>query len=159
MFSVRMKHTLRPILDAPIYLYHGRLGWLLGRRFLLLTHVGRRTGRIHQTVLEVMEYRDESAEAVVMSGFGKQSNWLKNIEANQQAKILIGSDCFAANYRLLGEDEAACVVAGYMRKNRFMAPVIRWVLNKLVGWQYGDSQIDRRRLVAQLPLVAFRPIK
>ena len=37
--------------NLPIALYRVRLGWLLGHRFLLLTHQGRKTGRILQTVL------------------------------------------------------------------------------------------------------------
>jgi hypothetical protein len=42
---------------APVSLYRLHLGWLLGHRFLLLTHTGRRSGLRRQTVLEVMEYR------------------------------------------------------------------------------------------------------
>jgi hypothetical protein len=52
--------ALRRLLRAPVYLYRWRLGWLLGRRFLLLIHVGHRTvghrtARQHETVLEIVE--------------------------------------------------------------------------------------------------------
>ena len=50
-----------------MYLYRWKCGWLLGHRFLLLIHVGRRTGLRRCTVLEVLEYRKEGSEAVVMS--------------------------------------------------------------------------------------------
>jgi hypothetical protein len=49
------------------------------------------------------------------------------------------------------------VVRSYERRNRFIAPVIRLVLSRLLGWRYNGSEGDRRRLVAQLTLVAFRP--
>ena len=41
----------------------------------------------------------------------------------------------------------------------FRLPVClyRWHLGWLFGWPYRGSDADRRRLVAQLPLVAFRP--
>ena len=35
---------LIPMFKLPLLLYRLRLGWLLGRRFMLLTHVGRRSG-------------------------------------------------------------------------------------------------------------------
>jgi hypothetical protein len=72
MSTIPNKNVLRHLLRAPVYLYRWRLGPLFGKRFLLLTHTGRRTGVRHQTVLEVMEYREEGPEAVVMSGFGPQ---------------------------------------------------------------------------------------
>jgi hypothetical protein len=55
---------------APVCLYRCRLGWLLGKRCLLLTHTGRRTGLRRQTVLEVVDYRKEGPEVVVVNGFG-----------------------------------------------------------------------------------------
>jgi hypothetical protein len=36
--------VLRALLSLPVHLYHARLGFLLGHRFLLLVHTGRRTG-------------------------------------------------------------------------------------------------------------------
>jgi len=34
----------------PIYLYRLNLGWLLGHRFLMLVHRGRRSGLLRETV-------------------------------------------------------------------------------------------------------------
>jgi len=130
---------------------------LFGKRFLLLTHTGRRTGLLHQTVLEVMEYRPKSSEAVVMSGFGRNSGWLRNIEAKPYPEVTIGARHFVAVYRLLNEDEAMRVVRSYEQRNWFIKPVVRWVLGRLLGWKYRGSDLDLRRLVEQLPLVAFRP--
>jgi deazaflavin-dependent oxidoreductase (nitroreductase family) len=149
--------TLLRFLHAPVLLYGCGLGWVLGRRFLLLTHTGRRTGVRHQTVLEVMEYRDSDLEIVVMSGFGRNANWLRNIEAASMAEIDIGSHHFTAAYRLLPDDEAIEVVRGYERRNRFMGWIVRLVLSRLLGWKYRGSDSDHQRLVEQLPLIAFRP--
>ena len=151
------KRLLRRFLHGPVYLYRWRLGWLFGNRFLLLTHVGRRTGRRRQTVLEVMEYRDPGPELVVMSGFGPKAEWLRNIEATSDIEITSGADRFVASYRFLGEEEAMNVVAGYEQRNRWIGPAIRSVLSRLLGWHYRGTAADRRRLVAQLPLIAFRP--
>jgi hypothetical protein len=41
-------------LRMPIWLYRLRLGWLLGNRFLMLTHIVRKSGQPPQSVLEVV---------------------------------------------------------------------------------------------------------
>jgi hypothetical protein len=169
----RPNATLYGIFRLPVYLYRWHCGRLLGHRFLLLNHIGRRTGLRHQTVLEVMEYRQDGPELIVMSGFGHQANWLRNIaprpgpmapdpevpapEIPAPEIIIVGAQRFAATHRVLEADEAIQVVAHYERRHRILAPVIRAVLSRLLGWRYDGSDDARRRLVAQLPLVVFRP--
>lgn len=152
-----LKAALRRLFRVPVYLYRWNCGWLLGHRFLLLIHIGRRTGLRRHTVLEVMEYRKAGSEAVVMSAFGRNADWLRNIEAMPGAEVVIGSQQFVAAHRFLDEEEATRVITGYERRNWFIAPIIRAVLSRLLGWPYDGLETARRRLVAQLPLVAFRP--
>ncbi len=152
-----MGPVAKRLLRVPAALYRWRCGWLLGHRFLLLEHVGRRSGEPRQTVLEVLAYRPAIREAVVLSGFGANANWLRNIEANHQAGVTIGTRSFDADPRILDPIEAAAVLADYERRNRIAAPLVRAVLSRLLSWRYAGSPEDRRRLVAQLPLVAFRP--
>jgi deazaflavin-dependent oxidoreductase (nitroreductase family) len=154
---VKNKPILHTLLHAPVCFYRWRLGWLFGHRFLLLTHIGRRSGRRFQTVLEVMEYRKPTREAVVMSGFGHISNWLRNIEKNGWAEIDIASEHYQAVFRFLDDEEAIRVVTSYEQCNRFMLPIVRGVLSRLLGWNYTGSDADRRKLVQQLPLIGFRP--
>jgi deazaflavin-dependent oxidoreductase (nitroreductase family) len=157
MAARRPSGTLRRLLRAPAYLYRWRLGWLFGHRFLLLVHVGRRSGTRRCTVLEIVEYRPERPEAVVISAFGSNADWLRNIEAASHPEVMIGSQRFTAVHRRLGPDEAECVLAGYERRNRLAAPIIRAVLSRLLDWRYDSSAEHRRRLAAQLSLIAFRP--
>jgi deazaflavin-dependent oxidoreductase (nitroreductase family) len=157
ILSQTLSGTLRWLFRAPVYLYRWKCGWLLGHRFLLLIHVGRRTGLRRYTVLEVIEYRKEGPEAVVISAFGPSADWLRNIEATPGAEVIIGSWRFPAAHRILDPDEGVRVLAGYERRNRLIAPVIRRVLSRLLGWPYDGSEEHRRRLTAQLPFIAFRP--
>jgi deazaflavin-dependent oxidoreductase (nitroreductase family) len=103
----------RGLLRLPIYIYRWGFGRLLGNRFLLLTHIGRRTGKQHQTVLEIMEYRKEGPQIVVMSAFGPNAEWLRNIQANPNPEVIVGSQRFVAFYRILDKEEAVKVVRGY----------------------------------------------
>lgn len=157
MPATRLNPVLRGLFRAPAYLYRWRCGWLLGRRFLLLVHTGRRTGLRQETVLEVMEYRDEGPELVVMSAFGPDADWLRNIQATPGPDVVIGSHRFTAAHRILEPHEAVRVIAGYEQRNRLMAPIIHAVLSRLLGWRYVGSELDRRWLAAHLPLIAFRP--
>jgi deazaflavin-dependent oxidoreductase (nitroreductase family) len=129
---------------------------VLGQRFLLLIHIGRSTGLRRHTVLEVMEYRKEGPEAVVMSAFGRNADWLRNIEATPSPEVVIGLQHFVAGHRFLDVEEAIRVMTSYERRNWLIAPIIRGVLSRLLGWRYDGSTDARRRLVTQLPLIAFR---
>jgi len=49
------------------------------------------------------------------------------------------------------------VMRGYEHRNRFITPIVHGGLSWLLGWPYRGSETDRRRLVRQLPLIAFSP--
>jgi deazaflavin-dependent oxidoreductase (nitroreductase family) len=125
---------LRTVFRAPLRLYDWRLGWLLGHRFLCLTHVGRRSGRHYRTVVEVLRTDPATGEIMVMAGFGRTADWLRNIEANPAVELTIGRERFVPVHRVLDEPEAADVLADYERRNRLAAPIVRRVLSHLVGW-------------------------
>jgi deazaflavin-dependent oxidoreductase (nitroreductase family) len=148
---------LRGLFRAPVALYRWRLGWLLGHRFILLVHIGRRSGLERRTVLEVVRYDPKTSGVVVMSGFGPTSDWYQNIGARPAREVVIGRRSFVPTHRDLTQDEAVAAVAGYERRNRVAAPIIRWVLSKLVGWRYDGTDQARRRLVGERPLVMFTP--
>jgi deazaflavin-dependent oxidoreductase (nitroreductase family) len=157
MTAPRLSRGLRLLFRAPACVYDCGCGRLLGHRFLLLIQTGRRTGLPRRTVLEVIEYREEVPEAIVMSAFGPDASWLRNIQTNPTEEVIIGSQRFAAVHRLLSEEEAVKAMMGYQRRHRFIAPIIRFALSRFVGWRYDGSERACRRLVAQLPLIGFRP--
>ena len=156
---MKMKKTgmMRYIFRAPAYLYRWHMGRLLGHRLLLLEHTGRRSGLRRHTVLEVVDYRKAGPEAVVVSAFGQNADWLQNIEATRDEEVTVGAQHFAASHRILSEEEAMTVIQGYEYRNRFIAPVVRAGLSWVAGWPYRCTTEDRQRLVRQLPLIAFRP--
>jgi deazaflavin-dependent oxidoreductase (nitroreductase family) len=149
--------VLTRLFRAPVYLYRWHCGWLLGRRFVLLAHVGRKSGRTFNTVVEVVRYRAQGPEVVVMSGWGDRADWFLNIRAGGPTEVTIGRRHFVAAHRFLSEDEAVSVFEEYERRNRYVAPIVRSVLSRLLGWKYSGSSDDRRKVVNQLPLMALEP--
>ena len=80
---------------------------MLGHRFLLLVHSGRRTGRRYQTVVEVIRWDPAAREAVVLSGRGPRASWFRNVEAGGLVEIRIGR---LAGSRYDGSAEARLAV-------------------------------------------------
>ena len=151
-----MSPPLKTLLDVPKAVYRVRLGFLLGHRFLLLTHRGRRSGRLYRTVLEVVRWDAERGEAVVMSGWGRRAGWYRNVRAGGAVEVRIGRERFAPGVRELEPEEAVSVLGGYERRNRLAAPVVRAVLSRLAGFRYDGSPDARLRVVETLPLLGLR---
>jgi deazaflavin-dependent oxidoreductase (nitroreductase family) len=143
------------VLRAPLRLYDWHAGWLLGHRFLRLTHLGRTSGRRYQTVVEVLTTDPIAGEVMVMAGFGRTTDWLRNIQAHPAVEITLGRQRFRPVHRILDEDDAAAVLADYEHHNRLITPIVRRVLSGLVGWTYDGGDDARHRLVRELPVIAF----
>jgi deazaflavin-dependent oxidoreductase (nitroreductase family) len=157
MRTRRPRPRLISLLSAPARLYDWRVGWLLGRRFLRLTHVGRRSGRLYRTVLEVVGENGARNEVIVVAGLGRSAQWYRNLQVHEGVEVAIAGERFAPVHRELSTTEAAAVIADYERRNRYFAPLIRRLLSWLVGWRYDGTESARHRLVAELPLIGLRP--
>jgi deazaflavin-dependent oxidoreductase (nitroreductase family) len=81
---------MRLLLRLPIWLFHWHLGWIAGQRFLLLNHIGRKSGQKRQSVLEVLGYEQHNRTYYVFSGFGQRSDWVRNIEQTPQVTLQVG---------------------------------------------------------------------
>ena len=146
--------VLRALFRAPVRLYDHGFGWLLGRRFLCLTHLGRRSGRAYRTVLEVLGVDD--GEYFVVAGLGAGADWFRNIQVRPPLAVVVGTRRFTPRHRVLGEAEAVRVFARYEHHNRWARPIVHRLLSKLLGWRYDGSEAARGRMVRQLPIVGLR---
>jgi deazaflavin-dependent oxidoreductase (nitroreductase family) len=144
---------LRLAARMPIWLYRLGLGWLLGGRFLMLTHIGRKSGLPRQVVLEVVHYDRDNHTFIVASGWGEQSNWFQNVLKTPQVVVQSGRRRCEAMAERLSLDEAAAALAGYGRRH----PT---ALNRLAKFMTGEpfeggSDTAYRHLAEAVPLVAF----
>ncbi|MCH7811604.1 MAG: nitroreductase family deazaflavin-dependent oxidoreductase, partial [Chloroflexi bacterium] len=81
---------LRVFARMPLWLYRARLGWLLGRRFLMLRHTGRATRRPREVLLEVVHHDRETDRYFVASAWGEKAQWVRNIRANSAVGLVVG---------------------------------------------------------------------
>ncbi len=134
---------------APIGLYRVGLGGLLGSRFVLLEHRGRRSGLLRSTVLEVLEMGDGGAP-IVASGFGEASQWCKNVMADGNVWFTRGRTRSQATAQRLEFEEALEVFERY-RVNHPRAA-------KVLGNRIGVSLVDDLGTAAkELPLFRLGP--
>lgn len=101
----------RWFLRAPIGLYRARLGFLFGNRFLMLEHVGRKSGEIRRTVLEVVVNRPDAV--FVAAAWGAKSQWFTNLKANPDARFYIGPKVFDTHAVVVDREEARQLMAEY----------------------------------------------
>jgi deazaflavin-dependent oxidoreductase (nitroreductase family) len=110
--SARALRT-RWLVRAPIWLYRAGLGFLLGRRLLMLEHVGRTTGARRYVVLEVVDHPDSST-FVVVSGFGESAQWYRNVLAHPGVRVSCGRHrSIPATAVPMTEEESAEALAAY----------------------------------------------
>lgn len=117
----------RRIARAPIGLYRAGLGGLLGKRFLLLEHKGRSSGRIRQAVLETISV--DATSIHIISGYGWRAQWLRNIEADPRVRVTCGwSRPRGGRATILPSDRAVAVLEDYRRRHplatRLLAPAL-----------------------------------
>jgi deazaflavin-dependent oxidoreductase (nitroreductase family) len=146
----------RALFAAPLWLYRLNLGWLLGHRLARVTHRGRRSGRIYQTVIEVLRYDRRTRAVVVASGWGGRTDWYRNILEAPALEIRIGRVSYSPAQRFLSAEELYTEVRTYQRRHRWVA---RWLFPRLLGVPADapDSEL-RARIVATLRGVEFRPV-
>ena len=135
----------------PIWLYRLGLGGLLGSRFLLLTHQGRKTGKPRQNVLEVVRNDQPNNQYYVVSGFGEYSDWYKNISKNPEVYIQLGWKSFPAKAERLVSEEASQIILDYTKEY----PGNLKALASLVGYEIEHTEEGYRDFGRQIPVIRF----
>jgi len=138
---------MRAAFRAPVWLYRLHLGRVLGTRFLLLRHQGRKTGQPHDVVLEVIAR--EGDEVFVISGFGNNAGWLRNLHAHPPLLVETGGRRFVPVARFLDATEAEAILDGYALRNPRAASVLG---RRLYGGDFSPS-----RLAHATTVVGLRP--
>jgi deazaflavin-dependent oxidoreductase (nitroreductase family) len=149
-FRQKPSGLFKHILHAPVWLFRARLGFLFGKRIVMLDHLGRRSGRLRQTPLEVVH---RSGDAYVLcSGTGPSADWYRNLKNNPAAGLWVGSRHHEVEQRFLDDSEAATVLAGYETAH----PKAAARLMNLIGLSHDGTHAGRTELVAEIPMVELR---
>lgn len=140
---------LRLVLRFPVSLYRVRLGFLFGRRFVMIEHRGRRSGRHYRTVVEVAGRRN--GEVICASGTGPRADWYRNLRAHGLLAVWVGSKKRWASVRFLESREAAGVMADYEHEH----PRTAARLYRMMGVSHDGTVAGRVEMMEKVPMVAL----
>lgn len=144
---------LIPIFKLPLILYRVHLGWLLGRRFMQITHVGRRSGKVRRTILAVLRFDDKTKEIYAVSAW-KGSEWYYNIQASPALQVETGFINYVPVQRTLSPEEITTAFIEFRKKH----PVFSRMICRIPGWKWDSTYEEFLGLARTLRGVAFRPI-
>lgn len=139
---------LRFSLRFPIWLYRLRLGWLLGDRFVMFRHIGRKSGLPRYTVVEVVRHDPPTNTYIIASGWGQKSDWFQNIQKEPEVLLYTGRRQMAAKAARLSVDEATQELKDYAGRH----PTAFHKLSKtMVGQALEGNEADCHLLAQAVP--------
>jgi deazaflavin-dependent oxidoreductase (nitroreductase family) len=152
----RPSPMLKAFFDAPRWFYRHQMGWLMGKRFLAVSHVGRKSGIERESILEVAVYHPDTHESVVASAFGPTADWYRNVQARPAHLVRVGRVEYVPHQRFLEPEEARAAAEEFCRQHRLEARMAIPVFVAMGAAEKGEftNPVD---LMASLPMVAFRP--
>jgi len=150
-FKQKPTGAWRWVLRVPVHLFHAHLGFLMGDRVLLLTHVGRKSGVWHETAVEVVAHDREVGEYFVCSGTGPGADWYRNLLAAPVPRVQVGNRVWRPAQRFVDDEEAATRFARYEARY----PKLSKRLLGSMGNTYDGTDRGRVEMMARMPMVAF----
>ncbi|MCP2261626.1 deazaflavin-dependent oxidoreductase, nitroreductase family [Streptoalloteichus tenebrarius] len=134
-------------------MFRAGLGMVFGRRLVMVEHVGRVSRRARLVVLEVL--LRERTGVVVASGYGRASQWLRNVRAEPRVRLWWGRmRGVPARARVLDPDESRRLLEEYRRAHPGQARIVASVfgLTELTADDPLPEDIGRRIPLVRLDL-------
>lgn len=142
-----------PIFKLPNILYRLRLGWLLGKYFMQVVHLGRHTGKVRRTVLAVLRFDPKTREILAVSAW-KGSDWYYNIQAAPALRVETGRVHYVPDQRTLSPDEITTAFMEYRERH----PLFSRMVCRIPGWKWDSTYDEFLELARTLRGVAFKPL-
>lgn len=120
---------------------------------MLLTHIGRRSGRVRRTILAVLRFDHQTKEIMAISAWSA-SDWYLNIQASPALEVETGRTRYVPQQRTLSPEEIATLFDAYREKH----PIFSRIVCQIPGWKWNSSHEEFLELAKALRGVAFRPI-
>ena len=142
-----------PIFKLPNLLYRLHLGWLLGKHFMQLVHLGRHSRKVRRTVLAVLRFDPETREILAVSAW-KGSDWYYNIQASPALRVETGRVHYVPGQRMLSPEEITTAFMEYRERHPFFSRIVC----RIPGWKWDSTYDEFLELARTLRGVAFRPL-
>ena len=146
---------LLALLRAPIWLYRWHLGWMMGGRFLLLTHTGRKSGLQRQTVIEVVSHDEATDAYYIAAAWRDRSDWYRNIQRTQTVGVQVRNHKFQASAEQLSPQEGEMRLWEYAQKHPI---AFGELVTVMLGERLPADKETCRKVADSVPLISLTPI-
>ena len=124
-----------------------------GVEWLMLETIGRRTGRPHVVLLDVVGRDAEHDVYYVQPAYGREAAWVRNIVAQPTVRVRAGGGRVRARVRDATGTEGAEVVLRFVRAHPRYARLIVYFVGYVERLDRSDD--DLRRDLANTPVFAI----
>ena len=124
----------------PVAIYRlGLAGYerLFGQRYILVTTKGRRTGRPHAVMLDLVGHKPTTGRYYIQSGWGRSVDWVRNIEAHSSVEAQLGRQRFTAQVVDVSGAEGAEWVLSFMKDHPLQS---RLMAKFMLGLEVGSEE-------------------
>lgn len=156
-FDKRPDRLLKFFFKIPVWLHKiGFGGWerLVGAQWMLITTIGRKTGKHRETMLDVLQYDKATDIYYIEAAYGARADWYKNMQNNPIFEAKVGRRKFKARAETLPSEGAGEMLVQFHR----CKPAYTRSVMAMAGMKFKDED-DLRKLGKNLILLAVKPEK
>ena len=135
----------------PQLAYHLGLGPLIGRRVLLLTTTGRKSGLARVTPLQ---YEELDGQYWIGSARGQQADWYLNLLANPRVQVRVKNRTFQGQAAPITDPGE---VTDFLELRLARHPRSVGLITRLAGLPTNPTRADLERYTRDRALVVIRP--
>jgi deazaflavin-dependent oxidoreductase (nitroreductase family) len=154
-FPKRPTRLLKFFFKAPIWFHKlGFGGWerLIGAQWMFISTTGRKTGKRHEVMVDVMSYNKDNDTYYIEAAYGAYADWYKNIQHTPLFEAQVGHRKFKARAGALSSEGAGeMLVQFYRRKPAYTRSVMT-----MAGLNFKNED-ELRKLGSQLLLLTIQP--
>lgn len=156
-FDKRPGQLQKFFFKVPVILHKiGLSGWerLIGAQWMLITHIGRKSGKRYDSMVDVMDYDKASDTYYIEAAYGARADWYKNIQANPVFEAKVRRRKFKARAGALTTEGASEMLVQFYRNK----PAYTRSVMAMAGMKFRDEG-ELRELGKNLTLLAIKPEK
>ena len=151
----RPSWILKFFFKVPVWIHKlGFGGWerLIGAQWMLITTVGRKSGKPRDAMVDVMDYDTASDTYFIEAAYGSRADWYRNMQANPIFDARVGRRKFKARAAPLSNEGAGELMVQFYRKK----PAYTRSVMAMVGMKF-ENEEQLRTLGSKLTLLAVKP--
>jgi len=142
---------------VPVWMYKIGFGgferWI-GAQWMLITHIGRKSGKRYESMVDVMDYDKATDTYYIEAAYGARADWYKNIQSSTVFEARVGRRKFKARAGALNTEGASEMLVQFYRTK----PAYTRSVMAMAGMKFKD-EAELRELGKNLTLLAVKPEK